>query len=232
MSRGYYTALVCLNGHVITRYLEDEGNPDSFCSNCGKPTISACPKCQSRIRGAEIDPAVFIIGKPAPISSHCPNCGTAFPWAKPRPHDVPEYVPEDLRNGFLEACEVLDASPKASAALSRRCLQGLLRNYANVKHGNLSDEIEEVLPTLPIDLANEVDAIRNIGNFAAHPNKSTTTGAIIDVEPGEAEWSLEVLEKLFEYFFSQPSDEKKNALNSKLQDAGKPPMKKVDPTKP
>jgi hypothetical protein len=29
--------------------------------------------------------------------------------------------------------------------------------------------------------------VRTIGNFAAHPIKSTSTGTIVDVEPGEAE---------------------------------------------
>jgi hypothetical protein len=33
-----------------------------------------------------------------------------------------------------------------------------------------------------------LDAIRTIGNFAAHPIKSTSSGEIVDVEPGEAEW--------------------------------------------
>lgn len=39
----------------------------------------------------------------------------------------------------------------------------------------------------------ELDAVRNIGNFAAHTQKSTVTGAILDVVPGEAEWNLDVL---------------------------------------
>lgn len=228
--REYYTALVCKNGHVITRYLEDQVNPDKFCPECGQPTISTCSRCQTPIRGEERDPMViFLGGEPSPPASHCPNCGTPYPWVRKTPQELPEDVPEDLKCEYLEACTVLNASPKASAALSRRCLQNLLRNYVNIKPSNLSDEIEAVLPSLPTELANEVDAIRNIGNFAAHPNKSQSTGDIIDVEPGEAEWSLEVLAKLLTYYFSEPSEDKAQALNSKLQDAGKPPMKKADP---
>jgi hypothetical protein len=33
-----------------------------------------------------------------------------------------------------------------------------------------------------------IDAVRNIGNFAAHPQKSTATGEILEVEFGESEW--------------------------------------------
>ena len=66
-----------------------------------------------------------------------------------------------------------------------------------------------------------------IGNFAAHPLKSTTTGSIVDVEPGEAEWNLDVLESLFDFYFVQPaiSAKRKAELNKKLKEAGKPKLK-------
>lgn len=136
-------------------------------------------------------------------------------------------VPEPVANDYRESCLVLADSPKASAALSRRCLQNILREHFVVKHGNLSDEIDEVLPKLPSHLADAVDAIRTIGNFAAHPMKSTNSGEIMDVEPGEAEWSLDVLEGLFDFCFVQPAllAERRGALNEKLADAGRPPLK-------
>jgi hypothetical protein len=155
---------------------------------------------------------------------------TLLVWPKgisrsPVPADVPPAIVED----YKEACLVLTDSPKASAALSRRCLQVLLRTAAGVKPGNLSDEIQQVLDSnsLPTSIAENVDAVRNIGNFAAHPNKSTSTGEVLPVEPEEAEWNLEVLESLFDVFFVQPAraKEKRDALNKKLQDAGKPPLK-------
>ena len=93
-------------------------------------------------------------------------------------------VPDRFSNDYLEACVVLPDSPKASAALSRRCLQNLLREHAKVKQSNLSDEISDVMGKLPSHLANAIDAVRHIGNFAAHPMKSTNTGEIIDVEAG------------------------------------------------
>jgi hypothetical protein len=65
------------------------------------------------------------------------------------------------------------------------------------------------------------------GNFAAHPMKSQQSGAVLDVEPGEAEWNLDVLEQLFDFFYVQPAilAAKRAALNKKLEEAGKPPMK-------
>ena len=138
-------------------------------------------------------------------------------------------VSKEFAQDYLEACVVLTDSPKASAALSRRCLQSLLRDKAGVRHGNLADEIQEVIDSnaLPSLLSESLDAIRNIGNFAAHPIKSKSTGEIVEVEAGEAEWNLDVLESLFDFYFVQPAilKKKRDDLNKKLTDAGKPPMK-------
>jgi len=68
--------------------------------------------------------------------------------------------------------------------------------------------------------------VRLIGNFAAHPVKSQKSGEILDVEPGEAEWTLDVLEELFDFYFVQPAklQAKRAALNAKLVEAGKKPL--------
>jgi hypothetical protein len=138
-------------------------------------------------------------------------------------------VPVTLAGDYREACLILSDSPKASAALSRRCLQHILREVAKVKHGNLVDEIQAVIDSksLPSHLTESLDAVRNIGNFAAHPIKSKASGEVIEVEQGEAEWNLDVLESLFDFFFVQPAQlmRKRDALNAKLKEAGKPMIK-------
>lgn len=142
---------------------------------------------------------------------------------------VPKEVPKEIANDYVEACLVLPDSPKASAALSRRALQHLLRDTAGIKNGNLANEIQQVLDSnqLPSYLSESIDAIRNIGNFAAHPLKSTSTGEIVEVESGEGEWNLEVLEMLFDFYYVQPEriKSRREALNKKLGDSGKFGMK-------
>ena len=151
----------------------------------------------------------------------------AYPRASTRP--VPPEVTDPYRQDFVEACTVLPFSPKASAALSRRCLQAILKDKAGAKKRDLADQIDEVASSgsVPSHIADDLHAVRNIGNFAAHTQKSTATGAILDVEEGEAEWNLDVLELLFDFYFVQPaiSARRKAALNQKLQQAGKPPIK-------
>jgi hypothetical protein len=151
-----------------------------------------------------------------------------WPKGTSRP-PCPAEVPKQFADDYIEACLVLSDSAKAAAALARRCLQNVLREAAKVRAGNLADEIQQAIDSgkLPFQLAESIDAVRNIGNFAAHPMKSQQTGEILEVEPGEAEWNLDVLEVLFDFYFVQPAmiQKKRAALNQKLQAAGKPPMK-------
>jgi len=181
--------------------------------------VETCPECGKRI---------------IELVQYYPGSGSvrqkiqAFPKGIARA-SVSQDVPGQFAEDYKEACLVLRDSAKASAALSRRCLQNLLREKAGVKPSNLADEIQQVLNSnqLPSWLAESIDAIRNIGNFASHPMKSTHSGEIFDVESGEAEWNLDVLESLFDFYFVQPEILKKKQaeLNKKLSDAGKPPMK-------
>lgn len=205
-----------------------------------------CPHCRTAIN---VGWTIVDIGGDSEVAlrrvhwTNCPDCGRtiirltthnpasqtfAYPTgAQPRP--VPKEVPAPFASDFREACLTLSDSPKASAAISRRCLQHVIREKAGITKENLAAEIDELLESgrLPGPLAESVDAVRNIGNFAAHPIKSTNTGEVIDVEPGEAEWLLDVLADLFDFYFVQPEITKarRAALNEKLKEAGKPPIK-------
>lgn len=176
----------------------------------------------------------------------CPACGrsivileqralghstyrTVFPKSTARDPIPAEVDDPSVVNDYTKAVLVLEDSPEASAALSRRCLQHILREKVQTKSRDLADQIQEVLDskTLPSAIAENLDAVRATGNFAAHPTKSTNTGAIIDVEPHEAEWDLEVLEQLMDFYFVQPAkaQQRRVAMNAKLNAAGKPPLK-------
>ena len=141
-----------------------------------------------------------------------------------RPPCPPE-VPESIAKRYNQACLILQDSPEAGAALARRCLQQILREEANVKAGNLADEIAQVLTggKLPATIAESIEAIRHYGNFAAHPTESVVTGEIIDVEDGEAEAVLITLEALFDVYYVSPAKAKASRakLNAKLREAGK-----------
>ena len=156
------------------------------------------------------------------ISRRCCSPDSAFASLPASP--IAPEVTDPYRQDFTEACAVLNDSPKASAALSRRCLQAILKDKGGAKKRDRNDQIDELASTIPAYLADELHAVRNIGNFAAHSTKSTNTGDIVDVEPGEAEWNLDVIESLFDFYFVQPAlaAKRKADLNKKLAKAGKP----------
>jgi len=187
---------------------------ESFRISTAKDTVALflmeCPNCYR--------PVVSIVDKAGPR--------LVYPVRSGRP-PPPSQVPKEIAQDYDEACLVLPFSPKASAALSRRCLQAILRDAGKTKKKDLADQIEEILPTLPSALQKSLDAVRNIGNFATHPMKSKSTGEIVEVETGEAEWNLEVIEALFDLYYVQPSvlNQKRKALDEKLKQAGKPPLK-------
>ncbi|HSC89609.1 MAG TPA: DUF4145 domain-containing protein [Polyangiaceae bacterium] len=145
----------------------------------------------------------------------------------PRGHGRPplaDSVPAAFASDYNEAVLVLADSPKASAALSRRCLQHVLREKAGVKHGTLASEIDAVIDSLPAYIADSLHSVRHIGNLAAHPTKEHASGEIVDVEPGEAEWLLEALESLFDHYFVKPAEAeaRRNALKQKLDSTRAP----------
>lgn len=96
----------------------------------------------------------------------------------------PDYVPQAIREDYQESCLIRDLSPKASATLSRRCLQGILRDFWKVKPGRLIDEIEQVKDKIDVETWKAIDAVRKFGNSGAHMEKDINV--IVDVDPEEA----------------------------------------------
>ncbi|MCL5433085.1 MAG: DUF4145 domain-containing protein [Patescibacteria group bacterium] len=115
----------------------------------------------------------------------------------------PSYVPKPVKDDYEEACLILNGSPKASATLARRCLQGMIRDFWKVKKPDnhkglwtLKDEIEAIKDKVEPETWDAIDSVRKIGNIGAHMEEDINV--IVDVEPVEAEkliWLIEVLIK-------------------------------------
>ncbi|MDE0671516.1 MAG: DUF4145 domain-containing protein [Caldilineaceae bacterium] len=140
----------------------------------------------------------------------------------------PDQVPKEFTKDYSEAALIINDSPKASAAISRRLLQHLLREKAGANQRNLAGAIQHVIDeqSLPSYISESLHTLREIGNFAAHPAKSEHTAEIIEVEPGEAEWCLDVIDALFDHYFVRPDTARqtKEALNVKRKEAGLNPI--------
>ena len=128
-----------------------------------------------------------------------------FPISK----QLNKYVPEKYRDLFTEASQVNSISPRASATLSRYLLQMILHEGLNIKKKNLEQEIIELeaIPHIPTPLVSMLQIMRRIANFGAHPKKSTNSNEIVEVESGEADVMLQLLEELLDFVFVKPKQQ-------------------------
>jgi hypothetical protein len=127
---------------------------------------------------------------------------TLLPPSSAKPQ--PDFIPEPIRNDYYEACAIRDLSPKASATITRRCLQGMIRDFCEISKGRLVDEIKELRErvdsgraphgVLP-DSVDAIDDVRKIGNIGAH--MEADINVIVDVDPNEAQTLIELVEALF-----------------------------------
>ena len=104
----------------------------------------------------------------------------------------PNYVPKAIIANYEEACLIQNLSPKASAALARRCLQGMIRDFWKVNERNLFEEINAIEGKVDPQTWQAIDAVRSIGNIGAHMEKDINL--IIDVEPKEANALIRLIE--------------------------------------
>ncbi|MEQ3171438.1 DUF4145 domain-containing protein [Dysosmobacter welbionis] len=147
-------------------------------------TWSICPKCNKAsftLAGKHFDSPVYFSYPPA---------SAMF---------LPDYIPAAIRQDYLEAVKIAGLSPKASATLARRCLQGMIHDFWNIKEKNLNAEITALKTHIPRIQWEAIDAVRKIGNIGAHMEKDVEL--MVDVDPGEAEKLLKVIELLFKNWY-------------------------------
>jgi len=111
----------------------------------------------------------------------------------------PSYIPKAITTDYEEACLIKELSPKASATLSRRCLQGIIRDFHKVNKGRLVDEIKAIEKKVDPVTWQAIDAVRSIGNIGAHMEKDINL--IIDVEPKEAQLLIGLIEILIKDWY-------------------------------
>ncbi len=136
----------------------------------------------------------------------------------------PDCIPKAILDDYNEACLICDLSPKASATLSRRCLQGILRDFWKVKPGNLVKEIEQIEDKVDPETWEAIDAVRKVGNIGAHMEKDINL--ILDVEPREAELLVGLIETLLKDWYVA-----REAREARLKDIKKIAKKKEEKKK-
>ncbi len=140
----------------------------------------------------------------------------------------PDFIPVQLLDDYREACLIRNKSPKASATLSRRCLQGMIRDFWGIAKGRLIDEVNALQSRVDAQTWKAIDAVRKVGNIGAHMEKDVNL--IVDVEPEEASLLIWLIETLFEDWYVE-RHEKNDKMNKLIALAGKknsPPKDKAE----
>lgn len=80
-------------------------------------------------------------------------------------------MPDDVKEIYIEAGEVLNISPRASAALSRLAIEKLV-DHLNAQGKDLNTQIGNLVSKgMPIEIQQMLDSVRVIGNNAVHPGQ-------------------------------------------------------------
>lgn len=185
-------------------YTPSKDDPDKICIS-----FSKCPKCK------EISIVVVGIG-----STHSNKVFPIHPRSSAKP--LPGYIPESIRKDYEEACLIVDLSPKASATLSRRCLQGMIRDFWSdlPKNTSLLNEIKAIESNVSLETKEVLHALRQLGNIGAHPENDINL--MVDIEPDEARQLIMFIEFLTEDWYIKRHDrqlmlEKIKGINSEKQ---------------
>lgn len=118
----------------------------------------------------------------------------------------PDYVPKQICDDYREAALIMSHSPKASATLLRRCLQGMIHDFWDIHGKNLNAEITTLKSkNIPSTQWAAIDGLRKLGNIGAHMEHDVNT--IIDIDEGEAQKLMKLIELLIEKWYIARHDE-------------------------
>ena len=137
----------------------------------------------------------------------------------------PGYIPNALIEDYTEACLIVDKSPKASATLARRCLQGMIRDFWGVTgKRSLAHEIDEIQDKVDPDTWDAINALRKLGNIGAHMERDINL--IVEVEADEAGLLIQLIETLFDDWYVRKHDRQQRMAKIKATAADKDAQRK------
>lgn len=138
---------------------------------------------------------------------------------------LPEYIPVAIQEDYYEACRICTLSPKASATLARRCLQGMIRDFWKINKNRLKDEVDALEDKLDPLVWEGIDAVRNVGNIGAHMEKDINL--IVSVEPDEAKLLIGLIENLIDDWYVSRKNKQDQLEKIKLMAMEKAEKKKT-----
>jgi hypothetical protein len=181
------------------------------------------PRCRQFSLSASLH-TLEIVGNRAYTGKHLKTWALVPPsQARSFPVALPERVVEDYR----ESCLTLELSPKVAAALSRRCLSEMLRDFWRVQPGSLNDEFRQIKGTADPLTWEAIESVRKSGMIGA---RMESEGAEIqDADPGEAKLLIGLIETLIQDWYVA-RDERRKRLDKIRRITGEETGERVNET--
>jgi len=141
-----------------------------------------CPHCGVFARQIWKEVSIWNNGSETVVDvkfAYCTHCNDKSIWfnqnmIEPNIGGVPlpnQDLPQDIRDDYYEARDILNKSSRGSAALLRLAIQKLCKELGE-KGKNINDDIAELVKKgLPIKIQQALDYVRVVGNSAVHPGQ-------------------------------------------------------------
>jgi hypothetical protein len=193
-----------------------------------KAYFVVCPneKCKRFTLTASLHPLKYLDGNQ--FAGDVIQSWSLIPSSKAIP--LPDYIPKAVRDDYEEACLISDLSPKASATLSRRCLQGMIRDFWSLSKPRLVEEIAAIKSKVDPDTWDAIEAVRKVGNIGAH--MEADINVIVDVEPAEAVLLIGLIETLIKDWYIAREKRRSHLSSLVTLAADKEKAKKAPPIPP
>ncbi len=112
---------------------------------------------------------------------------------KPTAMTLPEYVPEGVRQDYREACAVRRTSPAAAAALARRALTGMIRDFWGIDDATLTAQLAALEEQLEPSVWQAIARARDRGNVV---RQMDAPAGVVDADPRDADELIRLVEML------------------------------------
>jgi hypothetical protein len=152
---------------------------------------------------------------------------------------IPREVEEPFRADYMEASALLDLSPRMSAVLSRKIVHDLIEAFTDITEFSLAKAIDRFNEDVsrPSAIRGNLHYMREIADFSAHTQRDKSPqddtdqirddhALIIPVSRDDAEWSLGLVDRLFDYLIVGPAQDAalKETWNKNLEKAKRKPL--------
>lgn len=233
----YWTCPTCGRHTTITETNVDRGGRIFRCEATPKDKaievaglLIECPNTSCKAQAF----SVTVTHGKAPVERYLSTLETrgapvgigSFTFAPVTAQPLSPHVPPQVAEDYNEAYLIKSLSPKASATLARRALQGMVRDFFQVHNkGTLHAELEAIKDQCDEALYDAMMAVKSVGNIGAHPEKNVSL--MVDVEPGEAETLLDLIHLLDQEWYIARAERtvriaKMQALGTAKKQAQKP----------